>query len=91
VAVEFRGAAATVYEGDALLGDVPLVLRRAPGTVMELQFKAEGFKDLPMKVRFESDAVVQVRLEKRPAAARPAKGTGTDSLDLKTVPWMERR
>jgi len=59
---------ATVLDGDAVLGVTPFRLTRDQGTVMELLFRAPGYKDARVKVRFESDQEFPVPLEPLPAA-----------------------
>ena len=68
-----------VFEGDIALGSTPLLLERVRGTLLELTFRAEGFKDSRVKVRFESDQELPVTLERIKAPAAPVKRPGAGS------------
>lgn len=93
VTVTFGGdVRATAYEGDLIVGTLPLSLRRPLGSLLELRFKAEGYQDKVVKLKLESNAQLQVNLEKRAAPpSRPAKRPEPERSDLKSAPWMEGR
>jgi len=68
-----------VFEGDIALGSTPLVLERSRGTLLELTFRAEGFKESLLKVRFESDQEFPVTMERLKAPVAPVKRPGAGS------------
>ena len=77
-----------VYEEDVLLGSTPLTISRAPGTTTGLRFQAKGFQTLSRKVRFESDTVLRLELEKEVVKGKKPTGKPRppDEGDLMDLP-----
>ncbi len=74
-----------VYEDDVLLGTTPLTLTRQPGAVASLRFEQRDYTPATRKVRFESDTVISVSLEKsklvkKPPGPRPTRAPDDEGL-----------
>ncbi len=82
-----------VYEDDVLLGTTPYTAVREAGAVAELTFVAKGYMPLMRKVKFETEQLLTVTLEKEkkagpsPSPKKQPKENPGAIKDLKDAPF----